>query len=118
MNTSGDGFWIDLRGYVPPTRNQMKGSHWSVAHKERRRAAICLLETLRLAAAQESLSESAAGAPLIGTATPSKSFKTCSSTLASWMMTHGMSFTAPSSQKRFTRKRKKGQALKSSGRER
>ena len=88
---------MTLKGYVPTTRNALKGSHWSVLFREKKRAAHALLSALR----------SLADAPVTGTTTTSKSFKTHLSMLESWMATSGMFSKAASDPKRHTRRTKK-----------
>lgn len=88
-----------LRHYLPPTRNQLKGTHWSVLHRERNRAAIALKFTL----------ESMPSDQQIGMGIISRSCKMCLDTLAFWMAIHGMYCAEESLPKRFTRKQKKEQ---------
>jgi hypothetical protein len=86
-----------LNGYLPATRNRLKGSHWSALHREKLRA---------LAALESSLGYSQDD-PAIGTDTPSRSYKTALFTLVSWRVTNGIDLRGASSLKRFTRSPKK-----------
>lgn len=104
---SGDVLRLELRGYVPLTRNQLRGTHWSVLHTEKKRAASHLLDALHIEAGRELCFESLASAPQTGMGTTLKSFKTFLSTLESWLEMNGTNWKAASSLKRFTKKRKK-----------
>src|SRR6185369_5934836 len=101
MNDETTEIRLVLPRYLPSSRNQLKGSHWSAPHHERSRAARALL------AALESDSRSTPSDHATMTDTPSKSFKTCAATLASWMVTNGISLNVTESDlKRFTRRKK------------
>lgn len=96
---------IVLKGYVPLTRNQLKGAHWSVETHEKKRAATAL--ELALGSALMSLA--------IGQRTQmdgaSSRLSTALSKLRSWMVTTGTYLKSGESvQKRFTRRKKKERA--------
>lgn len=105
--TNGSVLRLEVRGYVPLTRNQLKGTHWSVLHKEKTRACLHLLESLRIESVRESVSECSALAHAIGTTTASRKFRTAFSRLDSWIRMTGTNYREASSLKRFTQKRKK-----------
>lgn len=94
---------MTIQGYIPPSKNSIKGSHWSVLHKEKTRAAHAL----------KSLLESMDSSLMIGTTLTPKSCKTCLSELVSYMVTHGMFYKGASSLVRHTKKKKKERKLKS-----
>lgn len=88
---------IVLKGYVPATRNALKGTHWSVLFNERKRAAVALRSAL----------QSMPSDLPIGTDGTSKNCKTALFTLASWMAMTGICWKGTSLPKRFTRSPKK-----------
>lgn len=90
-----------LPGYIPATRNQLKGAHWSAEMREKARAAW------HLRAAIESILRYVPEGQPIGMGTRSNSYKTALSALVSWMTTNGITSKAPSRLKRFQRKWKK-----------
>lgn len=104
---SGNPNKLVLWGYVPTTRNALKGVHWSVLYHEKIRAGLNLLSAL------ESGSPSTLFGPPTGTDTTSRNSKTCSSTLRSYLQTSGAFSKGKSSLKRHTRKKSKGPKLKS-----
>lgn len=91
-------FKLVLKGYLPPSQNSLKGSHWSALYHEKQRAAHALRLCL-----QSTLSD-----PQIGTTPTQRSCKTCLSMLESYMMTVGAFSKAGSSRQRRTTERKKG----------
>jgi len=92
---------ITLWGYLPPTRNQLKGTHWSVLHREKARAAHALRNALE---SETSYFEYTANDQPIGMDTTLRSSKIVLSRLASWMTTHGMFSKGKSSHARHTRR--------------
>src|SRR6266540_1946501 len=84
---------IHLKGYLPLSQNALKGKHWSMLHREKRRAALALHRALR-----SDLSCTVAG-PLIGTTWQSESNprKTFLSRLELYLMTTGKFFKGRSS---------------------
>jgi len=119
MNSSGDSkvpqkpssnsmlsLWLPR--HIPPTRNQLKGAHWSVYHQEMVRAADAIEGMLRIEAVLQSDSSYVADGLRTGTDTTSRNFKTCLSMLVSYRQTHGIYSKGESPPKRFTRRKKKG----------
>lgn len=96
-------FKLTLVRYVPATRNQLKGSHWSAEFGEKKRAAFAL----------ESFLESTAFGPPIGMGITSNRSRIALDTLRSWMGTTGIFSKEKSSPIRFTRNPKKEPRLKS-----
>lgn len=94
---------IVLVGYLPLTRNQLKGTHWSVLAREKRRAAWALRDAL------ESGLLSTQGDPPTGTDGMLRNSKTCLSRLGFWMAISGIFWKGRSGLKRFTRRAKKKQ---------
>lgn len=87
------GVRLVIRGYVPRSQNRLRGCHWSVLHREKRRAAIAL----RNALATEYNSLCTPYDPSTGTTTGSKTFRTALSKLDSYLATIGEFSTALSS---------------------
>jgi len=97
---------IYIPGYVPTTRNQLKGVHWSAEYREKKRAAHALKSAL-----ESDFSFTALDQP-IGTTIPRNNCKIALSRLVSWMQTTGIDSAGKSSLTRFTRKKKKQRSLK------
>jgi hypothetical protein len=92
-----------LQGYLPPTRNELDGRHWSIQKRERARAAKALLDALR----SESLATQSG--PQTGTDGASSRYKTAFDTLVCYLQaTAGTLSVGMSPRKRFHHKRKKG----------
>lgn len=70
---------ILLPGYLPPSRNRLKGAHWSRLHREKLRAAAALKSAFMCSLAN----------PAIGTDTMLRSCRIWLSTLESYLMTTG-----------------------------
>ena len=92
---------LEIPGYVPPSQNALRGRHWSVLAKEKRRAALALRDAFWF------VSEFSQFDRWIGTITASKTFKTSCASLVTYLQTTGMYLKEASSLKRHTLKRKK-----------
>lgn len=66
---AGESVKLVVIGYVPPSQNAIRGCHWSVLHREKRRAAICLKFAI------ESRLRFTVSDPSTGTTTDLKTFK-------------------------------------------
>jgi len=86
-----------LNHYVPASRNQLKGAHWSAEFHEKKRAALALRSALRCLVY----------AHVIGTDTILSPSSTWLSTLESYQVTHGISLTGVSVREKFQRRKKK-----------
>jgi hypothetical protein len=92
-----------LLGYLPASRNALKGCHWSIEHREKQRAAVALMRCIR------SRLSSFPDGPSIGTITASSRSKINLSLLDSYAAMIGALFAGKSVPLRFTRKRKSAQ---------
>lgn len=99
---------ILLPRYVPTTRNQTKGAHWSVHSSEKKRAGMALQHALRsgLLSIQSD--------HVISTGGISNTSKTALSELRSSLTTAGKCLLEGSSPERFTRKKTNAPKSKSS----
>lgn len=96
---------VVIPGYVPPTRNAIRGMHWSVESREKKRAMLALHEALVEGLASGLLST--LSNPQIGMDTQLNKFKTALFKSASCLRTIGkFSNATASGLKRHTRKRK------------
>src|SRR4029079_5028325 len=95
-------FKLTLQGYIPATRNQLKGVHWSIYKKEMMRAAFALQDGLVSALPFSPLD------PQMQTVGTSRNLLTALSKLRCWMGTRGINWQSLSRAKRFTRPRRKG----------
>lgn len=102
-NENSSPLKIELRGYVPNTHNQLRGCHWSVLSREKKRAGMALLNALK------SHSSSMPSDPAIGTTILSKPSKTCAAMLESYLRINGLFSAGVSSVERHIVKRKKKQ---------
>ena len=93
---------LHLSGYLPPSQNQILGRHWSVIHREKKRAAMALRNALR------SLSSSDAKSQETGTTIRLSNFcKIALLTLESCPRTLGILFKAKSSPRNVPTSKKK-----------
>ncbi len=99
------GIKLTLQGYIPSNRNQLKGSHWSAEFHEKKRAALALRSCL----------QSMPFAPVIGTDGTLNPYLIWSSTLESYLETHGISLKGVSVRDVFRRRKKKELKLRSLG---
>jgi hypothetical protein len=70
---------LQLRGYLTPSLNRLLGQHWSLLQKEKVRAKLALLSSLREAHARSStptISQEAVSHLLTSCATPNSSLTT------------------------------------------
>src|SRR5258705_60989 len=92
---------IVLAGYVPVSRNMLKGTHWSVLYQEKKRAAWNLWLALK------SCSPSTLFDHVTMMDSISKNSRTCSSKLGYFMETHGIYSMGKFVPERPKRRRKK-----------
>ncbi len=92
---------ITLPGYVPCTRNQLKGCHWTMLYKEKKRAGMALLNALKLSLLSIQCD------PPIGMPTVSRSCRIFVSMLESYRGMDGKLFLVGSVPKRLSRYRNK-----------
>lgn len=92
---------IPLQGYLPSTRNQLNGCHWSNLLREKKRAAFALRDALRLLS-QSTPSDHATG--MVGTA---NIYRIGALLLDSSQATDGTFYLVGCCPERFQRKSKK-----------
>lgn len=92
---------IVIHNFVPPSKNSLKGCHWSKLVRLKNQSYVALRNALKLH------SESIPSDLATGTTTTQNIFKTHLSNLESYMVTHGMSFEEKSLPKRQARRIKK-----------
>lgn len=97
---------LEIPGYVPPSKNSLRGSHWSVLYQEKRRAATSLRNAL--ASNIRSLQYGLQTTTTLGL----NALQTALLRLDGYAATIGGYCTAAALAKRHTTKRKKKPSLK------